>query len=128
MTDRRVQDLMTTALHSVDGMATVAAALRLMKRHRVSALVVSRRDGDDEVGVIDVARVAAEVAARNRAPDRVHVYEVMTKPVVTVSAAMQARYALRLLTTLGLRRTVVVNEAREPVGMLTLRDLVFADL
>ena len=128
MTDLRVQDLMTTALHSVDGMATVAAALRLMKRHRVSALVVSRRDGDDEVGVIDVARVAAEVAARNRAPDRVHVYEVMTKPVVTVSAAMQARYALRLLTTLGLRRTVVVNEAREPVGMLTLRDLVLADL
>ena len=128
MTDRRVQDLMTTALHSVDGMATVATALRLMKRHRVSALVVSRRDGDDEVGVIDVARVAAEVAARNRAPDRVHVYEVMTKPVVTVSAAMQARYALRLLTTLGLRRTVVVNEAREPVGMLTLRDLVLADL
>ena len=51
-----------------------------------------------------------------------------TKPVVTVLAPMLARYAVRLLGDLGLSRTVVVNEARDAVGMVTLRDLVLAEV
>ena len=128
MSDLRVQDLMATTLHTIDGMATVGEAMAVMKRHGVSSLIVSRRGDDDEVGVVDVVRLATEVVARNRAPERVHVYEVMTKPVVTVSPRMQARYALRLLAELRLTRTVVANDDREPVGLVTLRDLVLADI
>lgn len=127
MSGKRVQDLMATELHTVDGLATVAEALRLLKREGVSSLVVARRGPDDEVGLLEVGPVATEVVARNRAPDRVHVYEVMTKPVVTVPAPMLARYAVRLLGDLGLSRAVVVNEARDAVGMVTLRDLVLAE-
>lgn len=128
MSGRRVQDLMATELHTVDGLATVAEALRLLQREGVSSLVVARRGADDEVGLLEVGPVATEVVARNRAPDRVHVYEVMTKPVVTVPAPMLARYAVRLLADLGLSRAVVVNEARDAVGMVTLRDLVLAEV
>ena len=128
MSDLRVQDLMATTLHTIDGMATVGEAMAVMKRHGVSSLIVSRRGDDDEVGVVDVVGLATEVVARNRAPERVHVYEVMTKPVVTVSPRMQARYALRLLAELRLTRTVVANDDREPVGLVTLRDLVLADI
>ena len=128
MSDLRVQDLMATTLHTIDGMATVGEAMAVMKRHGVSSLIVSRRGDDDEVGVVDVVRLATEVVARNRAPERVHVYEVMTKPVVTVSPRMPARYALRLLAELRLTRTVVANDDREPVGLVTLRDLVLADI
>ena len=128
MSGKRVQDLMATELHTVDGLATVAEALRLLKREGVSSLVVARRGADDEVGLLELGRVATEVVARNRAPDRVHVYEVMTKPVVTVPAPMLVRYAVRLLGDLGLSRAVVVNEARDAVGMVTLRDLVLAEV
>ena len=127
MSGQRVQDAMTTQLHTVDGLATVAEALAVMKRHGVSSLVVTRRHPDDEVGVVEVARIAAEVIARNRTPDRVHVYEVMAKPVVTLAAAMLSRYAVRLLVDLGLSRAVVVDAARAPIGVVTLRDLVLAE-
>ena len=128
MNSLRVQDVMATRLHTIDGMATVGEAMAEMKQHDVSSLIVARRSDDDEVGVVDVVRLATEVVAHHRAPERVHVYEVMSKPVVTVSATMQARYALRLLAELRLTRTVVVDDAREPVGMVTLRDLVLAHI
>ena len=40
---------MITDLYSIDGLATADEAMQIMKQHRVSSLVVDRRDGDDEV-------------------------------------------------------------------------------
>ena len=122
----RVSEAMVSELHTIDGFATVTDAVALMSRHRVSSLVVNRRDADDEAGLIDVAGIAREVIAKNRAPDRVHVYEVMTKPVVIVPATMLVRYAARHLVSLGLSRALVVDRERNVVGMATLRDLVMA--
>ena len=119
---------MATELHTVDGLATVAEALAVMKRHGVSSLVVTKRHADDEVGVLEVARIAADVIARNRAPARVHVYEVMRKPVVTIAATMLSRYAVRLMVELSLSRAVVVNAEGDPIGVVTLRDLVLAEM
>ena len=122
--EARVADAMVTELYNIDGLATVSEAMQMMKRHHVSSLVVDRRDADDEVGLLEVADIAKEVIGRNRAADRVSVYEVMTKPVVTLPPGMLVRYAVRLLVHLGVSRAVVVDEARNAVGMATLRDLV----
>ena len=122
----RVSEVMVSELHTIDGFATVADAVALMSRHRVSSLVVNRRDADDEAGLIDVAGIAREVIGQNRAPDRVHVYEVMTKPVVSIPATMLVRYAARHLVSLGLSRALVVDQEGAVVGMATLRDLVIA--
>ena len=122
--EARVEGAMITDLYSIDGLAAVGEAMQMMKQHHVSSLVVERRDGDDEVGLVEVADIAKEVIAKNRAPDRVSVYEVMTKPVVTLPPGMRVRYAVRLLARLGLSRAVVVDESRNAVGMVTLRDLV----
>ena len=126
-TQVRVRDVMVTDLHVIDGLATISDAVAMMKRHGVSSLVVARRGPDDEVGLIDVVGIAAPLA-ENRAPDRVNVYEVMTKPVVTVPPDMLARYAVRLLRETGLSRSVVVDEHREAVGIVTLRDLVLGSV
>ena len=121
----RVRDVMVTKLHTIDGLATVQDAMTIMRRHTVSSLVVERRDEDDEVGLVEVADIA-RVVALDRALDRVSVYEVMTKPVVTIPSAMLARYATRLLASLNRSRAVVVDDVRNAVGMVTLRDLVLA--
>ena len=121
-----VSEVMISELHTIDGLATVTEAVALMNRHSISSLVVERRHADDEAGFVDVASIAREVIAKNRVPDRVHVYEVMTKPVVSVPATMLVRYAARHLVTLGLTRALVVDQDREVIGMVTLRDLVIA--
>ena len=120
----RVGDTMRTEIHTVDGFATVSEAMALMRRHAVSSLVVLRRDDDDEFGLILVSDIASKVIAENRAPDRVNVYEVMSKPVLTLPSEMQTRYAVRLLVRFGVSRAVVVDHDRNPVGIATLRELV----
>ena len=120
----RVGDVMRTEVHTIDGLATVSEAMALMRRHRVSSLVVPRRDEDDEFGLILVSDIASKVIAENRAPDRVNVYEVMSKPVLTLPSEMQARYAVRLLVRFEVSRAVVVDHDRNPVGIATLRELV----
>lgn len=122
----QVSEVMIGDLHTIDGLATVADAVAIMQEHSISSLVVDRRDADDEAGLIDVAGIAREVIAKNRAPARVHVYEVMTKPVVTIPSTMLVRYAARHLVTLGLSRALVADAERNVIGMVTLRDLVVA--
>ena len=72
----------------IDGMATVHEALERMREEQVYSLVVKRRRPGDEYGLIVVSDIANKVIAENRSPDRVNVYEIMSKPVVTVSADM----------------------------------------
>ena len=120
----RVGDIMRTEVYTIEGLATVSKAMALMRRHRVSSLVVPRRNADDEFGLILVSDIAGRVIAENRSPDRVNVYEVMSKPVLTLASEMQVRYAVRLLVRFGVSRAVVVDHDRNPVGIATLRDLV----
>ena len=120
----RVGDVMTPELHTIDGLATVADAMALMKRHGVEALVVNRRDETDEVGLLLVSDVAREIIARNRSPERVNVYEIMSKPILTLPPDMLTRYAVRLLVRFQVSRSIVVDRDRSPIGFVTLHDLV----
>ena len=120
----RVSDLMGTEVHTIDGLATAAAAMATMKQLQISSLVVNPRHDDDELGVITVSDLAREVITRDRAPERVNVYEIMTKPALTVRSDMLARYAARLLVRFGVSRALVVDDDGAPRGLVTLRDLV----
>ena len=120
----RVRDVMSTELHAIDGLATVAEAMALMKRHQVDSVVVNRRNEDDELGVLTVGDIARGVIADNRSPDRVNVYEIMSKPLLTVPDDMLAKYAVRLLVRFGLSRAVAVDRQRNAIGKVTLRDLI----
>ena len=120
----KVGDLMVSELHDIDGLATVAEAIALMHRHNVNSLAVNRRNDTDEVGLVEVSDIARDVISRNRAPERVNVYEIMSKPVLTLSPDMLARYAVRLLVRFELSRAIVVDQDRNPIGIVTLGDLV----
>lgn len=123
----RVGDVMVTEIISINGLATVSDAMALMRRNNVSSLVVNRRDENDEIGLVLVSDIARGVIAPNRSPERVNVYEIMSKPVWTLPPDMLARYAVRLLTRFELSRAVVVDHDRNPIGIVTLRDLTLGE-
>ncbi|MCW8915138.1 MAG: CBS domain-containing protein [Magnetovibrio sp.] len=120
----KVEDIMSTNIATIDAMATVQDAVTKMRDEGVSSLVCERRDHSDEYGLMVVSDIAKKVIAKNRAPQRVNVYEIMSKPVLSVPKDMNIRYAVRLLTQFNLSRGLVVDEHRVPVGIVTLRDLV----
>ena len=52
------------------------------------------------------------------------VRDVMTYPAQTIDGAASLDEAARLMTTLGIHRLVVVDEARAPIGVISKGDLV----
>jgi|TARA_B100000315_G_C14054076_1_gene353214 predicted transcriptional regulator len=122
----KVSQVMRTEVHMIDPMTPVREAMRLMRQREVSSLVIARRDEHDELGLVVVSDIANAVIAKNLSPDRVDVYEIMSKPVITLDSDMDIRYAVRLLGNFGLSRGLVIDHQRNLVGIATMRDMVLA--
>lgn len=121
----KVRDVMTPTVETIQGLAPVSEAIRVMKKKRYGALLVDKRDDSDEYGIITVQDIARNVIAPNLSPDRVHVYEVMTKPVLGVHGDMNIRYAIRLLDRVNHLRALVVENGRA-IGIVTMYDMVMS--
>lgn len=123
----RVKDVMKTKVDIVDGMMTISDALATMKHVETKALIIDKRHDDDEYGVVLLSDIAKMVLAQDRSPDRVNVYEVMSKPVISVDSEMDIRYCARMFEKFGLSRAPVL-ENRKIVGIISFTDMVFKGL
>lgn len=125
----RVRDVMKTDFDMIDGKLTVKDALDTMKHVETKTLVVNKRHDDDEFGIVMLSDIAKQVLAKDRSPDRVNIYEIMTKPVISVPPEMDIRYCARMFEQFGLSRATVI-EAGRMVGIVSFTDMVmkgFAD-
>lgn len=122
-----VRDVMKDEFDLVQGHATVADALREMNHHEAKVLLVDKRDEDDEYGIVMLSDIATKVLARDRSPERVNIYEIMSKPVISVDPEMDIRYCARLFMRFGLSRAPVV-ENRKLLGVVGYTDLVLNGL
>jgi len=104
-----VRDCMRTDVTEVDGRLDVLAALKIMKKVGATCLIVKRRDENDEYGMLLFSDVAKEVIAKNRSPERVNVYEIMAKPILTVRPDMDIRYCARFFENFSISHAPVVE-------------------
>ena len=123
----RVRDVMKQQIDIVDGMTTVSQALQTMKHVETKCLIIDKRHDNDEYGMVLIADIAKQVLAKDRAPDRVNVYEIMSKPVLTVDPDMDIRYCARLFERFGLSRAPVVDNG-SLVGIVSYTDMVLRGL
>jgi CBS domain-containing protein len=119
----RVRDVMKSNVDMVDGMVTVKEALETMHHVDTKTLIVNKRHEDDEYGIVLLSDIAKNVLAKDRAPERVNIYEVMTKPVISVSPDMDIRYCARLFNQFGLSRAPVIKGG-EVLGVVSFTDMV----
>lgn len=119
----QVRDCMRTDVTEVEGKLDVLSALKIMKKVGATSLIVKRRDDRDEHGLLLFSDIAKEVIAKDRAPERVSVYEVMAKPVLSVRPEMEIRYCARLFDNFGISHAPVVEDG-EIVGIVSFYLLV----
>jgi predicted transcriptional regulator len=118
---------METDYAMVNGVATVAEALAILLERNAHFLIVAKRDEDDEFGVVMVADIAKQVLARDRSPERTNVYEIMSKPVLSVKPEMDIRYCARLFDRFGIAAAPVI-EGDEIKGIVAYDQLVLKGL
>ena len=119
----KARDIMTADVVTVDGSATVAEAVKLMKEKGVRALIVERRDEDDAYGIVTQRDIVYSVMAERKDPTKVKVHEVMTKPLVVVNPNLDSVYVARLMAQKGLSRAPVLYEQKLQ-GVISVTDLI----
>jgi len=119
----RVRDVMKSQVDTVDGMDTVEAALQKMVHVETKTLIVNKRDENDAFGIVMFSDIARKVLARDRPPSRVNIYEVMTKPVISVEPDMDIRYCARLFDRLHLSRAPVISQGKV-LGVVSFSDMI----
>jgi CBS domain-containing protein len=122
-----VRDVMREDITFVDGLTDVLEALRIMKRVQATCLIVSKRHETDEYGMVLFSDIAKQVIARDRAPERVSVYEIMAKPVISVQPDMDIRYCARLFDNFGISHAPVVDNG-EVLGIVSYYFLAMGTL
>ena len=123
----RVRDVMKSNFDMIDGRVTVMEALRMMKHVETKALVVDKRNENDEYGMVLISDIAKLVLAKDRSPDRVNVYEIMAKPLLPVDPDMDIRYCARYFENFNLSRAPVV-ENKKVIGIISFTDMVLKGL
>ena len=122
----QVKDVMTTNNYQfADGMMTVAEGIKLAKAHNIGALIINKRNDQDEYGLVMLADIAKEVLAKDRSPERVNLYEIMAKPLMCVLPEMDVRYCARLFERFSIHLAPVI-ENKEIIGMVDYTNMVFS--
>jgi CBS domain-containing protein len=123
----RVADVMKRDFDLVDGKLTVREALLAMKHPETRTLIIDKRDANDEYGLVLIADIAKKILAADRSPDRVNLYEIMAKPVLSVPPEMTIKNCARLLERFSLMRAPVISEGKV-LGIVSFHDLVLRGL
>ena len=118
----KAADVMTKDVSSIEGTATVADAIRLMRKKNVSSLFVNRRGQEDAWGIITRKDVVSKVVNPGKDPAEVRVFEIMSKPLITVSPGLALKYCARLFHSAGIRRAPVFD-GKEIIGILSNTDI-----
>jgi CBS domain-containing protein len=118
----KAADVMTRDVAFIDGAATAAEAIKIMRERRVSSLVVNRRTPDDAWGIVTRKDLVNKIVDPGKDPDEVKVFEIMTKPLVMLSPGLALKYCARLMHNTGIRRAVVFD-GKDIVGILSNTDI-----
>lgn len=116
------RDIMTTDVVTINGSATVAEAVKLMKDRGLRALIVDRRSDLDPYGIVTETDIVYKVAAFGHDPKKLRVYEIMTKPCVVVNPDLGVEYVARLFANTRIRRAPVIEG--KLLGIISISDIL----
>jgi signal-transduction protein with cAMP-binding, CBS, and nucleotidyltransferase domain len=122
-----VRDVMHQNHLELDGLSTVREALDAMKDNNTDVIIVNKRHEHDAIGIVLLADIAKKVLARDKATERVNVYEIMSKPVISIEPELDVRYCARLFERFGISNAPVVENG-EVLGIVSYNELVFEGL
>ena len=121
--NQKVRDVMMPNFTKVEGVLKISDALNTMRGKKINAILVEPRDKNDVYGIMTLKDIARKVIGQNRMLHETHVYEIMSKPVLSINADMPIRYAARFLTNFNVSYAMVI-EINELTGMVSLNGIV----
>ena len=122
---RTVADILASradpTVHTIAPTATVYEATRLMTEKRISALIVC--EGKAITGIVTERDFTQKVLLGSRSVREIPVRDIMTSPIISVSASQTVTDCMLLMGKHRLRHLPVLA-GDELLGMISIRDFV----
>ena len=119
-----VRDWMMDLVVYVDADTDVTDALATMRRRYINSVIINKSKTNPEFGILTSTDICDKIVAQDRDPGQVKVSEVMTSPLITVSANMTMAECARLMKKHNIHHLPVADEKGNLVGMISATDFL----
>lgn len=119
-----VRDWMMDLVVYVDPASPVTDALETMRRRYINSVIVNKSVTNPEYGILTSTDICDKVVAQDRDPGQIKVSEIMTSPLITVSANMSIAECARLMKKHSIHHLPVADERGSIVGMISSTDFL----
>ena len=102
--------------------ATVAKAAKAMCHDQVGSVIIL--NNNKPIGIVTEEDIACKVVALDLKPSTVHVNDIMSTPLITVSADKTVGDAAKMMVKHKVRRLPIIDEHHKVIGIVTVRDLL----
>jgi len=117
-----IKEIMQSNPTTIGYESTVAEAAASMCRDEVGSCIVLRNNLP--IGIVTEEDINCKVVAKDKRPGTVHVREVMSTPLITVSAGKTVGDAAHMMIKHRVRRLPVVDDDNTVIGIVTVRDIL----
>ena len=117
----KAADIMTTDVVTIDPLATIDLAAKVMKQHNLRVLIVERASNDDAYGIITATDLAKAIA-NAKDPTKTCVCEMMTKPCIVVNPNLSVEHIAKLFAQAKIRIAPVIKD--KLIGVVSLTDII----
>lgn len=114
-------DIMTSKVITIDSLATILQATKVMKHYDVKTLIVDRASSNDAYGIITQTDISQAIANTNN-PATTYVCEVMTQPCIVVNPNLSVEHIIKLFANNKIRTAPVIKD--KLLGIVSLTDIV----
>jgi signal-transduction protein with cAMP-binding, CBS, and nucleotidyltransferase domain len=117
-----LREIMQSNPTTIGDDANVAKAAAAMCRDEVGSCIVLRNNLP--IGIVTEEDINCKVVAKDLKPGSVHVSEIMSTPLITVSVGKTVGDAAHMMIKHRVRRLPVVDDDKKVIGIVTVRDLL----
>jgi len=119
----KIRDLMIKEVITSESHASVHEAVKLMNKNKIGSLVIV--SNDKIVGMLTERDLLERVLEKCKNPEQTHVFEVMTRHVITGNPEMENPEATHIMFENKVKKLPIV-ENDKLVGIVTLTDIARA--
>jgi CBS domain-containing protein len=119
-----VRDWMMDLVVYIDPDTFVTDALATMRRRYINSVIVNKSESNTEFGILTSTDICDKIVAVDGDPGQVKVREIMTSPLITVSANMSMAECARLMSKHNIHHLPVADELGNLLGMISATDFL----
>lgn len=118
-----VRDVMKKDVLTVSPFVSLRDALKMMREKGLQSIVVDKKDEHDAYGILTYSTILKEIVADDGDIDLLNVYDVYSKPALSVSQELDIKIVAKMMINQGYKR-LLVTKSNELIGIVSMTDIV----